>query len=668
MMRANFWMGCVGALGLGAVALAALPGCDTKAYCFANCETSSSSGTASSMTTGTGGGGGQVISTSTGFATVGSSSSGGCMLTNGGVEVCDGIDNDCNLVVDDVVGLDLNDPKTCGTCSTNCYTKLLNVDPATVQCTASPDPGKVPGTCSGTCTADYYDHDGDGSCEYYCVKSANNDAVCNNADDDCDGVFDEDVDLCTSTTDCGKCGGNCVIIHGTPKCDHPATGACTPANTQCAILACDPGYYDLDQSVATGCEYQCTPTGPELCNNGIDDDCDGKVDDADDLSGDVNIGKVCHGSPLGVCNTAAHAGVTACVSGQVQCTGANVLVPGQLQETCNNADDDCDGLTDDAPTDAGAACGVSATFPCHLGTTQCQGGMLNCVGDQGPTTETCNGQDDNCDGAIDKTGMTPPADAVGACNAPPYQSVPNSCEALGTCTPGTCMAGMKACVGGTVQCQGSIVAPPGASDACGVDTNCDGALTNQPNKMTDVANCGTCGNNCLAGAVHANWSCVAGGCQFNGCQAGYFDLNNDQKCEYACTVTGPEACNGNDDDCDGQIDEGLTAPAVASVCGVSAGNPYPECSSQVTVACTAGAWKCTFPAGVCVGGCGSSPNQEVCEDPPLDNDCDGLRNENTPNYGKGCARATTDSRRPATARAAKPGRSSATARRRRSAP
>src|SRR5262249_49175019 len=146
-----------------------------------------------------------------------------------------------------------------------------------------------------------------------------------------------------------------------------------------------------------------------------------------------------------------------------------------------------------------------------------------------------------------------------------------------------CKAGTKACVGGTIVCQGSIkLGDPGTSpsDTCGVDANCDGTLNNQPNLMTDVTNCGSCGNNCLAGAVHANWGCVAGACVFQGCESGYYDLNSDQKCEYPCVfVSAQESCNGVDDNCNGQIDEGVMAPSPVSVCGVSPSASTPECKS-----------------------------------------------------------------------------------------
>ena len=624
-----------GGLFAALVALAVgASGCTTDAFCFADCagETSSSGGTTTATTSGSGGNGGGggdcgLFGCTGGGG--GAGGSGGCEPTNGGVELCDKIDNDCNGQVDDIADLDLSLPQTCGTCDTNCYTILTNTDPATVTCTPPATAGQ-PGTCDGDCAGDYFDLDNDKTCEYYCVKSANDDSLCNNKDDDCDGVKDEDVDVCTSTTDCGKCGGNCVVLHGTPECVHTGAAACDTSNTQCQILACDcvPGdcWWDLDNSFATGCEYQCDLTngGVEICGDGLDNDCDGKIDAADDLSGDPQIGVVCHGDPDGECNTAAHAGTSACQGTTVVCSGPNVLFQDQLAETCNGKDDDCDGAVDDSPTDAGAACGQSNVFPCSFGTFQCQGGALVCVGAVNPQTEVCNGQDDDCDGTVDSAGGNPPADSVGPCNVP----VP---PPAGATSP--CLAGTKACIGGAVDCVGDV-GPSAPVDSCGVDANCDGTLGNQPNLQTDVNHCGSCATDCYAGAVHANWGCAAGVCQFQGCQPGYYDLNNDQKCEYACIfISAQEACNGVDDDCDGQIDEGVIAPSPVQVCGVSPAAITPECTSGVTVACQNGSWSCSFPAGVCSSGCASTA--EVCDS--LDNNCNGVVNENVANYGKPCA-------------------------------
>jgi len=944
-------------LGAGAT------GCNTSAYCFADC-----SGETTTTTTASTGGGGPGGFGGTGgeggcvFDCGGTGGSGMCVPSNGGIEKCDGLDNDCDGTIDNGPDINFDNPKTCGTCDNNCLTSLLNCDPLTITCDPSAMPGKEPGVCHcGKCAQDYFDLNGDGTCEYYCVQSANDDTLCNKKDDDCDGLKDEDVDLCASVTDCGKCGHACNAIHGTSKCVNDGGMPCTEATTHCQLDVCEctgPGscFWDLDNSYATGCEYQCDVTngGVEICD-GLDNDCDGKIDGADDLSADMTIGAVCYGDPDGECAAPAHAGVTECQGGKAVCTGPSLLVENEQLETCNGKDDDCDGAIDDGPTDigkacgasniapcafgvttcqmgaivcvgnvdptpeicngvddncnsmiddnavgagaacgvtdtgpcqkgtiqcvggslscvgnidptaetcngadddcdgtvdnnvpgvgaqcgqsntapcsfgsmqcqngsmlcvgavnptaeicnniddncngvvddgaqgAGVSCGLSNTFPCTFGTMQCQAGQLHCVGnidpaaevcdgvdndcngvidnnpsgvggqcgqsntgackfgafqcqggslvcvgavnpqpetcngldddcngtvdnnpvgagtqcgvsnvglckfgvnqcqngalvcvgavnpqpetcnsldddcngavDNNPTdaggtcgssnvfpcafgtkqcqsgaivcvgainpkTETCNGLDDDCDGAIDKTGVNPPSDSVGACNVP----IP---PPAGATSP--CMAGTKSCsAAGIIVCNGSV-GPSGPNDTCGVDANCDGLLTNQPNLQTDVNNCGSCGNNCYAGALHAIWGCVAGACQFQGCQQGYYDLNGDLKCEYACTfISATEVCNGVDDNCNGQIDENVTKPSPVQVCGVSPSALTPECTSQVGVNCVSGAWACTFPANVCPGGC--SNNDEICD--TLDNDCDGLINENVANFGKPCA-------------------------------
>ena len=617
---------------LGVVAVAAT-GCETQAFCFA-CEETTPTTTTS---TGGGGTGGEtcVFDCPGGGGQGGNGGDGPCVPSNSGIEICDGFDNDCNGATDDLSDADFADPKHCGTCQNDCYKAAINCKVDSVACEPSADPGMVPGECScAECSTDYFDLDGDGACEYFCKKGADDDALCNNKDDDCDGVKDEDVDLCDDPLNCGKCGRSCTVLHGQGDCVKMGDGACTEANTQCQIAACDCNgpadcWFDLDGLFSTGCEYQCeiTNSGVEICD-GLDNNCDGKIDASDDLSADPTVGAECFGDPDGLCGDAAHAGVTECQGGLLECIGMAVLKENQTFESCNGVDDDCDGVVDDNPTDVGASCGVSAIFPCSLGSQQCVNGALACVGAVLPAAmETCNGVDDDCDGNIDLTGVMPPADSVGACNVP-------VAAPAGATQP--CLAGMKSCQGGQVVCVGSV-GPTGPSDSCGDDSNCDGVLTNQPNLMSDVSHCGNCVTNCQMGALHTIVVCNMGVCQNQGCEPGYYDLNGDGSCEYACTfVSAQEACNGVDDDCDGQIDEGVITPLPTQVCGVSGSAISPECQAGaggVQVACTGGAWVCTFPAGVCPGGC--SANDEVCD--TLDNDCDGVLNENVGNFGVACA-------------------------------
>jgi MYXO-CTERM domain-containing protein len=79
-------------------------------------------------------------------------------------------------------------------------------------------------------------------------------------------------------------------------------------------------------------------------------------------------------------------------------------------ETCNGADDDCDGTVDemcDCRSTDSRPCytGPSETRDigvCHGGTRTCPGGTYTkCTDEVKPTQEFCNGLDDDCDGTVD---------------------------------------------------------------------------------------------------------------------------------------------------------------------------------------------------------------------------------------------------------------------------
>jgi len=136
---------------------------------------------------------------------------------------------------------------------------------------------------------------------------------------------------------------------------------------------------------------------PDLCIaaaetcNGLDDDCDGTVDDG------VPTGASCSAG-IGAC---ARTGTTLCVSGAL--TGCSAVAGAPGTETCNGLDDDCDGTVDDGvPTGAPCSSGVGACA--RTGTTLCVGGALTgCSAVAGaPGTETCNTVDDDCDGTVDE--------------------------------------------------------------------------------------------------------------------------------------------------------------------------------------------------------------------------------------------------------------------------
>jgi hypothetical protein len=90
--------------------------------------------------------------------------------------------------------------------------------------------------------------------------------------------------------------------------------------------------------------------------------------------------------------------------------GACQAPPGS-PETCNNVDDDCDGMVDD---------GLGQTT---CGTGACQNTVQNCVGGVSqsctpglPGTETCNSIDDNCDGMVDNNACPVLPNTIPSCN------------------------------------------------------------------------------------------------------------------------------------------------------------------------------------------------------------------------------------------------------------
>jgi hypothetical protein len=116
--------------------------------------------------------------------------------------------------------------------------------------------------------------------------------------------------------------------------------------------------------------------------------------------------------------------VNACVNGT-----PGVCTPGTPQtETCNNIDDNCNGLTDDGL--GTLSCGVGA---CQVTVNACTNGTPGVCTPGTPQPETCNNIDDNCNSLTDD-GLGTITCGIGAC-----QVTVNACVngTPGVCTPGT---------------------------------------------------------------------------------------------------------------------------------------------------------------------------------------------------------------------------------------
>ncbi len=107
----------------------------------------------------------------------------GCECASSGLEICDGMDNDCNGATDDVtVEMLATDPVNCGQCG-----RICNAGDRTVYgyCTS--------GNCVEVpCSSNHFDINKNplDACEYVCVP-AGSETCGNGVDEDCNGATDE---------------------------------------------------------------------------------------------------------------------------------------------------------------------------------------------------------------------------------------------------------------------------------------------------------------------------------------------------------------------------------------------------------------------------------------------------------------------------------------------
>ncbi len=166
-----------------------------------------------------------------------------------------------------------NDSLHCGGCGNECG--FANIDSACVnsacemvgQCT--PGFGRCDKNPLSGCSTILINNDEHcGACDRSCAR-ANGSGTCNGASceatcsagfADCNGDLAQDgSDGCEINTHqdpnhCGGCGSKCTIAN--------AVNLCTGTGT-CSFTECNPGFFDMDNNPANGCEYQCIPSAGE---------------------------------------------------------------------------------------------------------------------------------------------------------------------------------------------------------------------------------------------------------------------------------------------------------------------------------------------------------------------------------------------------------------------
>ena len=590
------------------------------------------------------------------------------------LEVCDGLDNNCNGLVDE--GL-----------STGC-----GGNP-----TGSPDEGLC---SSGVALCDsqhaspgnpVYDTD---NCQGSVTPSLE---MCDGYDNDCDGLVDEDS---------GSDGNNNnVDINDNRLGISCGLGACS-GNTQVCIggqVKCEGGF---------------TPAPEEACNM-VDDDCDGQTDELVTYQCEGSHGVVCNDTD-GDCDSYSEgicqAGTLGCDAGHTQICKGSVgpsCADSAHCDDCDGFDNDCDGLTDED-----AFYGISDVTcgsPCHNGHLECNSGSLECVGEGTPVPDMCNGVNDNisedcntstldgegdteyhlsCDGpdAGDcKEGFYDCQGGVKFCNEDTDADIEDKCDGidndcdgltddadgdLAAYKPTAAALGCDPCPGTTVvvcdgsggwRCKYDSSASAGVEcldadcythaaveSSCDTkDGDCDGVADDDFQTGSSVDNCGGCGNVCsdLGWQNVSSYYCDSGDCKIKSCTGTFvdadLDADTDNGCE--CTPHGVERCDdaaslGRDDDCNGAVDENasievcdgedndcdgltdladsdLTAPSY--VCNSSCGGTAPV---AVCVP-SSGEWACMYDTDVVELDTSGGPvaNESWCDG--LDNDCDGLTDE-----------------------------------------
>ena len=398
------------------------------------------------------------------------------------------------------------------------------------------------------------------------VLPAADDSLCNELDDDCDGDTDEDVDFGAPET-CGSCDNDCTDDYAN------AAGLCDAGT--CSMGDCDAGFADCNTDAADGCEVE---LGSDTNCSACGDDC---TDDYDNAAGFCDAGACAMGdcdAGYGDCNADAADGCETALG-----TDAN----------CSACGDDCDA----AFANASGSCVDDGGFGCQF--EACAAGYGDCNADTADGCETALTSTANCGACGNACGQGESCIDTG-----------NGYECSSDCPDADGDGYADEECGGADCADDDDAVYPGADELCDdVDNDCDGDIDEDyPDKgaACDGPDADECAN--------GTYVCNAAG--------------DDLECEGDTPQT--EACDGLDNDCDGEVDEDW--PSLGEACD---GDDSDECANGQLVCNAAG-------NGVT---CNETPNQnqeETCNGE--DDDCDGEIDEGFGQFtcGVGACENTVD--------------------------
>ena len=273
-----------------------------------------------------------------------------------------------------------------------------------------------------------------------------------------------------------------------------------------------------------------------------------------------------------------------------------------IAETCNGADDDCDGVADDG------ACGPSQS--CVAGACVCTSGRLDCTpapGCESPIDATnCGACGRTCTGAMPVCDVSA-SRCVSGCG--PGQTLCGGACVTTSSDVSHCGACFAACssVHGTAWCASStcrITCDPGYDD-CDATIG-DGCETS----LNTLADCGSCRAACAL--TRATETCATGTCRIATCDSAWGDCDGmdatgcEQDLTYHldCGACGArcatnENCGASDLRCHCGGDASGPAGTGMSICPLTAHATSTRCTGAVPARCSV--WGCASGWANCDG-------------------------------------------------------------------